>query len=124
MPKLKGKDILIYIDGHAVAAARSCEIQKDTEILEVSSSSDNTSSHFVSGRYRWNVVVSGLVVTPNVVLQSGTAATMTCRIASEPNLTLLTGNVICNSAKVTATIGNLAQMSCSFQGNGPLTGLS
>jgi hypothetical protein len=47
---------------------------------------------------------------------------MTCQLAGKPGKTYLTGNVICTSARIIGTVGNLTTGAYKFRGNGELYG--
>ena len=119
---IQGRDLIVYMDGTAIAAARSCEITVDTDMIEVSSPTSGDAREYRAGRYGWTLDVSSLVLYPDMVMNSGQAATFTCLDAKQPGKTWLTGNVLCRTAKMSATVGSLAQGSYSFIGNGPLYG--
>lgn len=119
---IHGRDLIVFLNGEAIGAARSCEITVDTEMIEVSSPQSGEAREYRAGRYGWTLDVSCLVLSPGMVLNSGKAATFTCQKASQPGKTWLSGNVLCQSARMMGTVGSLAQGSYRFVGNGELYG--
>lgn len=119
---INGKNIIICLNGEAVAAAKSCEISVDTDLEEVASSNSANAKDYRVGRYGWSVSVSSLVANVGMVLNSGKIATMTCVDSRNTGKTLLSGTVICTKAKITASVGTLSVGSYSFIGTGELYG--
>lgn len=125
---IHGKDIIILSGGTAIASARSCDIQVQTDLIEVGSPSDGTAHHFIPGRYTWQLTTSHLLAmsgsTPlrTFIRQAIVSNTVTIIIKDNDYTNdQLTGTAICYMARVTATKGNLAQGAYTFQGSGPLT---
>lgn len=121
---IKGNDILIYEDGVAVAASRSCEVMTSCGLKEISSPASGVYRDFRAGRKSWNVGLSFLVTdVTNRLLHVGDKVLLKIGVRDEDDdLTTdqIAGYAICTAAKVTATRGNLSQGSWSFQGCGVL----
>lgn len=122
--KHQGKDLLIWLDGVALANSKSCNIDMDCEVIETCSPDDGGTKHFIPGRKSWKVTASCLVEaegTPvkRLLSQSGKVFTIQVKSRTLSDDTL-TGQAICTSCKITGTKGNLTQGSFTFQGSGEL----
>ena len=122
MAYIKGKDVLIFMSGQRIGAAKSCDIVVNTDEIETASADNGQWRTYIKGRSDWEMTVSVLVTDVVSVLNSGVEATMTCQIAGKPGKTYLTGNVICTSARIIGTVGNLTTGAYKFRGNGELYG--
>lgn len=58
---LHGRNLIIKADGVAIAAAKSCTVNIDTEIIKVSSPEDGEWEHSITGLKSWDVQTSHLV---------------------------------------------------------------
>lgn len=119
-----GNNIIIYENGVAIAAAKSCEIQVECDALEVSSPDSSDWRDYIAGRKGWTVKINSLVSNVMEKLKHPGAKvrlTMGVRDANnELTADRLTGYALCRQAIVTGTVGNLAQGSWSFLGKGEL----
>lgn len=61
---LHGRNLIIKIDGTAIAGARSCDITRQCDTIEVSSPLSGKDRSFIPGRTDWQVSTSHLVTTP------------------------------------------------------------
>lgn len=118
MNMIKGNDLRIYADGVAIAAAKSCELDVSSEIVEVSSPSSGEWRSFRSGRKSWSVSVSGLVLSVTDGI-GRVGSVVTIRLVADGEE--LTGDAICTTWRVTGQRGALAQGSFMFQGTGRLS---
>lgn len=120
-----GKDLLIMGSSGTtpiVAGARSCEINKEREMIETASPTSGTSRTFRPGRTGWSITIGTLVTAPGTDLSQvddGTAVTVKVKVRG--GSVLLTGSAYFQRCVVTATIGNLVQGSFVLQGTGPLS---
>ena len=117
-----GNNVLIYVNGSAVAGTRSNEIQTDGGLIEISSPDTGEWAAFIAGRKSWSFSSSWLVTTSTDLkrlLQVGT--TVTIRIIGRGDSIGMTGTAIITTCKVTATCGNLVNGSFAFKGTGALT---
>lgn len=121
---LLGKDLIIYENGIAIAAAKSCEVQTDCDVIEKSSPEISEWRDFDVGRKGWTVKVNCLVSNVMERLKhTGLKVRLTMGVRDQNNeLTAdrLTGYAICRQALVSGSVGNLAQGSWSFLGCGAL----
>lgn len=122
----KGNNILVYMNGSAVAATRSDEIQSDCGMIPIASPDTGDWEAYLAGRKSWSINKGWLVVSTEYsaddlekLLLVGT--TVTIRIIGRDRTYGLTGTAIVRSCTVRGTRGNLASGSFVFQGSGPLT---
>lgn len=62
---IHGKDLIIKIDGTAVAGARSCDIHVQDDAIEVSSPESGKYREYIAGRMGWGVTTNHLVKNGN-----------------------------------------------------------
>ena len=104
-----GNNIIVYMNGQAIAGTKSDEIQVDNETIEIASATDQDWTHYISGRKSWSLNVGWLVLANQdvrKVLLAGSVVTINAAILK--------------TVKITAVRGNLANGSFAFVGNGPL----
>ena len=119
---INGNNILIYVNGAAVAGTKSNEVQSNRELIEIASPSSGDWRQFIAGRKDWGFTISWLVSSHSDIQQLLlSAGTVTVRIVGRGQQTGLTGSAIVQSCKMTFTRGNLAQGSLQLKGTGPLT---
>ena len=119
-----GNNIIVFMNGTAIAGTKSDEIQVDCETIEIASETDQEWVHFISGRKSWSLTVGWLVLANQdvrKVLLAGSSVTIKIKGRGESDSSGLQGAAILKTVKITATRGNLAQGSFAFVGNGPLT---
>ena len=117
----KGNNILILIDGAAVAGCRANEIQVGGELIEIASPDTGQWRTFIAGRKEWGFT-SGWLVTAHADIKRllWQGRTVTVRIIGRGDSTGLTGTAIVQQCNMSSSVGNLAQGSFSFKGSGPL----
>lgn len=123
-----GKDIIVYLNGTAIASTRSNDIGSSCELIETASRSDGSSRHYTAGLKEWDVTTSFLVASDSALLSAllavGTTYTIVIGPAGQSSITTgVTGSAILQTCRITATKGNLVQGSFSFKGTGPLESL-
>ena len=119
---INGNNILIYIDGAAVAGTKSNEVQSNRELIEIASPTSGEWREFITGRKDWGFTISWLVSSHSDIQQLLlSAGVVTVRIVGRGQSLGLTGRAIVQSCKMTFTRGNLAQGSLQLKGSGPLT---
>lgn len=117
---IHGNDLIVYQNGAAVAAAKSCVVSKSIDSIESANNTDGKARSFVPSLATWTVRVTGLVTNLENNLHTSSIVQLSFRDRNNTS-DRLAGNAFVSSAEVTATWGNLAQMSMTFQGSGPLT---
>ena len=119
-----GNNIIVYMNGQAIAGTKSDEIQVDCETIEIASATDQGWAHYISGRKSWSLTVGWLVLANQDVRKAllvGSTVTIKIKGRGESDANGLSGSAILRTCKITATRGNLATGSFAFVGNGPLT---
>lgn len=111
--------------GVIIAGTRSNEFQTDIDLQEVSSPNTGTWKEHLPQREEWNVSTNFLVTSDESLLsllktRKYVTLSLVCRSPGGTVTELLTGEAWVKSCKITATLGNLAQGSFQFVGNGPL----
>ena len=115
---IHGKDIKILSgSGALIAAAKSCTIHRHSDAIEVASSTDGTSKHYIAGRKEWSIDLAYFVSTGGVSLQEGQTYSISVVVGSAATWT---GSVICTDCDITGSMGNLSQGTIKLLGNGPL----
>lgn len=124
---LNGRNIIVMAGSSAIGAAKSCDVTIDGDLIEIASTSSGKAKTFIGGRYTWSVIVNCLLTTslaPSSQTQQweiNKSYTLKLYKRDSPNSDVITGTAILKNYKITATVNNLVQMSCSFQGTGELT---
>ena len=121
---IQGNNIIVLMNGQAIAGTKSDEIQVDCETIEIASATDQGWTHHISGRKSWSLTVGWLVLANTdvrKVLLAGSVVTIKIKGRGESDSSGVSGSAILKTVKITATRGNLAQGSFAFVGNGPLT---
>ena len=116
-----GNNILVFLNGTAIAGTKSNEIQTDCEMIEITNMTSAQWRQFIAGRKQWTVstgflVLSGADITK--LLTVGTTYTLQFRDRAGSNI--IEGQAILKTCKISATRDNLATGSFSFQGTGEL----
>lgn len=122
---IHGNNLVIYMDGQAIAAAKSCDISLSADTIETASPTNGDYRSFIAGRKKWEVGVSYLVTASYsyIPLKVGDEVTLTIGRISNGQFTgdRLTGTAIVRDCRLTASMGHLATGSVKFLGSGPLT---
>jgi predicted secreted protein len=119
---INGNNILIYVNGTAVAGTKSNEVQSNRELIEIASPTSGEWREFIAGRKDWGFSISWLVSSHQDIEQLLlSVGVVTVRIVGRGQSLGLTGSAIVQTCKMTFTRGNLAQGSLQLKGSGPLT---
>ena len=121
---IQGNNIIVLMNGQAIAGTKSDELQVDCETIEIASATDQWWTHYISGRKSWSLTVGWLVLANTdvrKVLLAGSVVTIKIKGRGDTDANGLQGSAIISKAKITAIRGNLATGSFAFVGNGPLT---
>ena len=119
-----GNNIIVFMNGQAIAGTKSDELQVDSETIEIASATDQEWVHLIAGRKSWSLTVGWLVLANTDVRKAllvGSSVTIKIKGRGESDSNGVTGSAILKTVKVTAVRGNLATGSFAFVGNGPLT---
>ena len=117
-----GKDLLICnSSGTAlIAAARSCEVAMECEMIETASPTSGTARTYIAGRTGWSITVGYLTTAPttDIALVGGSPVTVQVKIRGGA---AVQGSALFKTCRISGTVGNLAQGSFVLQGTGPLS---
>jgi hypothetical protein len=117
-----GQDLLICnSSGTAlIAAAKSCEVEAECELIETSSPTSGTARTYIPGRTSWRIIVNYLVSAPTVDLANvgGQAVTVQVKVR---NGSASSGSAFFQTCRITGTVGNLTKGSFILVGTGPLS---
>lgn len=124
MAYIKGQDLLISLNDTVIAACKSCDIEADCDLLEVSSPSSSDYRTYRPGRKSWRVQVNHLIPTSGLgvltVKNIGTSYTLKAYVRGNPSVDKIEGTAILKTARRTGTWGNLMQGQWSFVGSGDI----
>ena len=120
-----GRNLIVSIDGTAIAAAKTCTIDVQGDTIETSTPMDGRFRTFEPGRITWSVSVGKLVTddedtTPLKTYTAMVGQKATVTFGMRDTADTLTGQVIITQWKVTGTLPNLVEGSFGFRGTGPL----
>ena len=117
---IHGNDLIIKLDGIAIAACKSCEITHECDTLSIAPTEYGSYVVSAEGKHTWKVSTSHLLSNvSDFIVEAG--KTYTLSFAYRKNGVKVSGQAICTQCKVTATRGSMAQGSFEFQGTGALT---
>jgi len=120
---LEGRNLLLFVDNVAVAGAKSCELDVQSDVIETCSPSVSGWSEYIAGIKKWTVSC-GLLIVDGDTIANGidmVGRQVSLRFSVRNSQDYITGNAIVTTWHVTGTLPNLAQGSFSFRGTGPLT---
>lgn len=117
---LQGNNLIIYVDGVAVAAAKSCTVTMDVGSIDTAGSGRTKAS--MPTVKDWSVKTSVLVTSLNGHFALNGKVRLSVAVVDNGEITTdrMTGEAIVTSANVSAAVGNLVQGSFSFKGTGAL----
>lgn len=133
---IHGRNIVIY-DGQnheIIAAAKSCTIRTQSQMVEVTPSSNTGTGseyarQYIKGRYSWSIQISFLMMalasTVTKPLTNGSNVYVKILNRETPVGTTdgVAGYAYVEEAEVVGTWGNLATGSWKLRGTGPLSSL-
>ena len=127
---IHGKDLILTINSEyaqniALAASKSCEVEVNTDFIEVASPTDGAWKQYVSTYLSWGLSASSLLAYPqtfNTLFAYQTNKTKLTARFFDPDLGIYyKGDVYISNLRNTATVGSLVKISLTFQPTGPLT---
>lgn len=121
----KGNNLLIFLNGTAIAGATFDDAQSGVDLLEIGSPIGSGQwKQFLTRRKYWSINVNYLVLQNTGVrnlLSVGTTYTVKFKARDSADNTGVSGQAILKVCRITAQKGNLVQGSFQFQGNGQLS---
>ena len=122
---IHGENLIVAIGGTPLAASKSCNVSKAQSFLEVAAPTAGRWESFVPQKLGWNITADCLMGTMDAyktldaAWKAGTA--LTIRFYDTEFNENETGTAYIENLDLTATKGNLAKMSVSLKGSGPLS---
>lgn len=120
---MTGKDIILTFSQNgtvlASTAIKSDDIQTKADIIEKSSSTNQTWREYIAGRNEWSVNVSYLVLA-DAKIRDLLLVGQTFTVTATKGSVSMTGQAILTDVKHSYNVGALAKGSFSFRGTGPL----
>ena len=124
MKIIHGRNLLIYADGVAVAAARSCRITMDFDTIEMAGVDSGTYKYYVTAMSSWSIQVDKLVSNVRSIFeQVGSMVSLSFVVRDEYGNLMgdrMQGEGFMKSANISATVGSLTTGNITFQGSGEL----
>ena len=121
---IHGRNLIVALDGVAVAAAKTCSLDIDQSFLEACSPVSGRTHTKIPTTYDWGVSVDGLVAnnsSPTVNLEDKLIAGTKCLLTfTDGSGNRRAGFVYVKSCKESGPVGGLATYSASFESTGPL----
>ena len=121
-----GKDIVLMIGGTPIAAAKSCNLDKQQSFLQVASPTSGKWEQSLPERLSWSASCDCLIGTMAAYTMlsdaqdNGTALTLRIKDAGTIGLNK-TGTCYVESLHLEGSTGNLAKMSVTLKGSGALS---
>jgi predicted secreted protein len=116
-----GNNILVYLNGTAIAGTKSNEIQTECDVIEVTNANSAQWRQYLAGRKNWSVSTGFLVLAAaDITKLLNVGTTYTLRFRDRAGTSILQGQAIMKQCKISAARGSLATGSFTFQGSGEL----
>lgn len=116
---IHGRNLIVALDGVAVAAAKTCALDMDQSFLEACSPVSGRTHTKIPTTYDWGVSVDGLVAnnsSPTVSLEDKLIAGTKCLLTfTDGSGNRRAGFVYVKSCKESGSVGGLATYSASFE---------
>ena len=122
---IHGEQLQIAIGGTPLAASKTCNVSKSQSFIEVAAPTAGRWESFVPQKLGWNITADCLMGTMDAyktldaAWKAGTE--LTIRFFDTEFNENETGTAYIENLDLTATKGNLAKMSVSLKGSGPLS---
>lgn len=124
MAVIHGRNLIIKMNGTAIAGAKSCEINIQCDDIEIASASQGSWRDFIAGRKEWSVSCGHLIPASGTPLKTNAAmigTTVTLSMQTGMSGDTLSGRAIVKQWKVSGTLGNLSTGSFTFRGKDALS---
>ena len=122
---LNGNNILVYLNGTAIAGSTTADAQNTVDLVEIGSPlSSGQWKQYIKKRKTWSVTVDYLVLQYSGVrdlLKVGDSYTLKIRGRNSSESTGVSGTAILKTCRITAQRGNLVQGTFQFQGNSSIS---
>ena len=121
---IHGRNLIIYANGEAIAAAKSCTVSMSIGDIEAASDTNGSAKTFLPTQKEWtvrcNTLVTSLIGHFANIGDTIRLSMVVCDWNKNPTPDRLTGDAIVTSASITASVANLVQGNFSFKGTGEL----
>ena len=126
--KVKGKDVLVWLNGAVIACSTNCALEIDCEMREIAGKMSARAREFIPGKYSWSISVDALVAAENAqfanvvsLLKNGTKVSVSFAVANEGlPFEGFSGSAFVSSAGENAPLDSFESLKISFQGTGEL----
>jgi len=125
---INGRDLILSINGTAVAASKSCKLDVQQNFIASCAPTSGRVKNKIPTDYTWSVSTDCLIADPtyadNILstLIAGTAVVL--RFYDQQLRMRRTGSAYISSVSVGASIGSISTLSVAFEGSGALTGFT
>lgn len=122
---IHGENLILAINGTALAASKSCSLSKSSSFIEVASPTDGAWESFVPSKKGWSMSSDCLMATMDAyktldaAWKAGTA--LSIRFFNTEYDENETGTAYIDKLELKASKGSLAKMSISLKGSGALS---
>ena len=122
---IHGENLIVAVGGTPLAASKSCNVSKSQSFIEVAAPTAGRWESFVPQKLGWKITADCLMGTMDAyktldaAWKAGTA--LTIRFYDTEFNENETGTAYIENLDLTASKGNLAKMSVSLKGSGPLS---
>lgn len=124
MGKLKGYDVLFQLVGETIALSTGCDIETNTDFIEVCSPVSGADREYIPTTFGWGISANYLCTTladaARLIALQRANTRFDVRIFDRALSTVLTGHCYIKSLRLTANKGNLAKFSATYQPTGGL----
>lgn len=104
---IKGKDVILKMGGTAIAAAKSCDVNIQADLIKVSSPTDGGWEHSIAGRKSWSASCSHLVTQ---LASSAAMVGQTVTLTFQPTSEVVFSGTVSNPTITTGTAPNNGYM--------------
>lgn len=118
-----GKDLIVSIDGVAVAGAKSCSFKIEQQMIDSCSPTEGRTFDKIPTTYSWGLSVDCLIPNsylPNNLIDLLIAGTQVFISFTDGSNQKRAGYAYLKNCDENGSVGSLAKFSASFEGSGPL----
>lgn len=121
---MNGNNIIISVNGTAIAACKSGELQSGCDTIEISSASQSEFKEFLAGRAEWSINTNYLVTAAaNLEDVLKVRSTVTISVSDRDGDVTMQGTAIVVNCKQTFSRGAVANGSFQFKGTGAINSI-
>lgn len=122
--KLLGQDVIFSLAGETVAFATSCEIETDTDFIEVCSPVSGADKEYLPTTFGWslsgNYLCANLADKARLIELQRANTKFEVRIFDRKLSTVLRGYCYIKNLRLSASVGSLAKFAATYQPTGGL----